>query len=161
MFGAMESCRQVQLNGRRMRIYVGVVLRLLAAPAAAHDTNGIGCGGEPGRDAVPLTEAESDAVRRGDREFSALVGEVVAEQAESLKDNLPRLTEAKDVGWGEAKRLVLLGVIHTPLQWHDLVVHLVSDSGAVYRTKEPKIDEIRKVARVVDPCGLFIAHITE
>lgn len=148
-----------------MRKFIGIALALSTAIAFGHDTRGVGCGGEPERkgiiDPVLLTNAEKDAVIRGDRKFSALVKEFLIQEAESLNEDLPKLSGANDISWEEAKRLVLLGVINTTMQAHNLTVHLVSDSGAVYRTKEPKIDEIWRISQVVDPCRLFIRHITE
>jgi hypothetical protein len=147
-----------------MRMFIGIALALSTTVAFGHDTR-VGCGGEPERkgiiDPVLLTKAERDAVIRRDRQFSALVKEVLIQEAESLDEDLPRLSGAKDISWEEAKRLVLLGVINTTIQAHNLTVHLVSDSGAVYRTKEPKIDEIWRISQVVDPCRRFIQHITE
>lgn len=160
LFGISSS-----LQRNPMRMLFGIALVLSTAIAFGHDTRGVGCGGEPERkgviDPVLLTSAERDAVIRGDRGFSALVKEVLIQEAESLGEGLPRLSGANDISWEEAKRLVLRGLIKTTVQAHNLTVHLVSASGAVYRTKEPKIDEIWRVSQLVDPCRRFILHITE
>jgi hypothetical protein len=72
-----------------------------------------------------------------------------------------RQEPAQQMTWDEAANLVRKGEIVMAAQTHALHVDLLSRDGREYKTTEPRIDEILKVVREVDPKQVFIQYITE
>jgi hypothetical protein len=132
------------------------------------------CGGALAAEPVPIVRCEVDAsverldrteleaLRKKDRAFSPLVTELLDQSGPpTAPPELPDTDKAKEIDWEQAKRMVWNAIVTTTIQGHDLSVVLVTKSGRVYRTKEPKIDEIYRVAALIDPCHRYITHITE
>ena len=88
----------------------------------------------------------------------------------SEAQNIPRFAAPKaekprpqptQVEWVTVKRLILLGAVVEISQTHHRDLVVVTRTGRVLSTIEPKLDDASKVARVVDPCAIFIHMITE
>jgi len=65
------------------------------------------------------------------------------------------------VDWVTVKRLVLLGAVAEIFQTHSRTVIVVTRTGRILDTTEPQLDDVVHVARVVDPCAVFIHIATE
>lgn len=72
-----------------------------------------------------------------------------------------RLEERRLVPWEKAKELILKGDIVFVMQSHSLDVAMEGGNGVLYKTTEPKIDEVLRLIRQVDPKGVFINYGTE
>ncbi len=88
----------------------------------------------------------------------------------SEAQNLPRFVapkaekprpEPSQVEWVTVKRLILLGAVVEISQTHHRDLVVVTRTGRVLSTIEPELDDAFKVARVVDPCAVFIHMMTE
>jgi hypothetical protein len=90
-----------------------------------------------------------------------LVEAIAAEKARHDYLGAMETAEPIAIDWAQARKLVLLGVVRTTFQSHDLTVRLLTRSGRLYVTEEPRIDEIWRVAHIVDPCDVYIQHVTE
>jgi hypothetical protein len=109
-----------------------------------------------------LSRDELEALRNKNRAFSPLVSELLDQRSSpNAPPKLPDVSAAQRIDWEQARRMVWNGLVTTTLQGHDLSVVLVTTSGRVYRTTEPRIDEIYRVAALIDPCHRYIRHITE
>jgi hypothetical protein len=110
-----------------------------------------------------LTEAEAQAIDKGNRTFSPLVTEVIEKYGppEEPPPPLPDTSNAKVIDWEQAKRMIWNGVVNTLMQNHSRSVVLITASGRAYRTTEPVLDDIFLVARLVDPCQKYITYILE
>jgi hypothetical protein len=117
------------------------------------------CGDTKRQHAELLTAAEWQAVleeKPGDPIVAEQIDHEKAKRAEpaSVGDPIP-------ISWEQVRKLVLLGVVRSTYQSHDLTVRLVNTGRRSFVTREPRIDEIQRVAAVVDPCGVYIRHVTE
>ena len=70
-------------------------------------------------------------------------------------------SKPETIVWDEAKQLILKGRVFTGMQTHSNHVSLVTLSGEQYNTKQPRIDEVFRIARIVDPKGVFVTIGTE
>jgi len=68
---------------------------------------------------------------------------------------------AAKISWDEARNLILGGKVRFCGQTHALHVSLQMRDGRGFYTTEPKIDDVIKLAREVDPKGVFIGIETE
>jgi len=136
-----------------MRIVVVTACVLLVTPALL---NAATC-----RD--PLSSDERRAVIDEDAKGDPVLAEAIALERAKYEDISP----AKDVvspakiAWEHARRLVLLGAVRVVAQHHDLSVFLFTKSGKAFTTREPHLDDIWKVVKEVDPCGVYVARLTE
>lgn len=108
-----------------------------------------------------LTRAELEAIRSGDSKFNSLVSELANRWPPKEPPSLPDTTNATEIDWEQAKRMVWNALVTTTIQAHDRTVVLVTTSGRSYRTVEPRLDDIWRVAALMDPCHRYITHITE
>jgi hypothetical protein len=108
-----------------------------------------------------LTRDEMKAIRSGDSKFNPLVAELVERMVPKEPPALPDTTTEQEIDWEQAKRMVWNGLVTTTIQGHDRSVVLITSSGRSYRTIEPRLDEIWRVAALIDPCHRYITHITE
>ncbi len=113
-----------------------------------------------------FTEAEIEALRKGDSSFNALVREALAYK-QKLHEEIDQQFRAADfdraekIDWEQAKRLILNGLVVLTVQSHKRNVLLVTRSGSVYESTETQLDEVDAIVRKVDPCGILIKSITE
>lgn len=68
---------------------------------------------------------------------------------------------ATTINWDQARKLVLIGAVIQLVALHDRVLFLTTRTGRTFRTKQPHIDAIWKLRKLVDPCSVFIDGITE
>lgn len=68
---------------------------------------------------------------------------------------------AAAIGWGQAKKLVLIGAVTQLVALHNRVLYLTTRTGRTFRTKQPQIDAIWKLRKLVDPCSVYIDGISE
>ena len=108
-----------------------------------------------------LTGAELEAMRSGNSKFNPLVVELAERWPVTEPPALPDTTNAQEIDWEQAKRMVWNALVTTTIQAHDRTVVLVTSSGRSYRTVEPRLDEIWRVAALIDPCHRYMTHITE
>lgn len=87
--------------------------------------------------------------------------EAIALEKAKYGEKPPTLEKAIRVTWDQARKLILLGAVRQTEQSHDLTVWLITGTGRIYVSREPQIDEIYRVAGIVDPCDIYIQHTTE
>jgi hypothetical protein len=111
----------------------------------------------------PLSSNERRAVIDEDAKGDPVLAEAIALERAKYQ----RLSPAEDVAsptetaWEQARRLVLLGAVRVVAQHHDLSVFLFTKSRKAFTTREPRLDEIWKVVKEVDPCGVYVSRLTE
>ena len=93
-----------------------------------------------------LTRAELEAIRSGNWTFNSLVAELAERMPPKEPPNLPDTINEKEVDWEQAKRMVWNALVTTTIQAHDRTVILITTSGRSYRTVEPRLDDIWRVA---------------
>jgi hypothetical protein len=136
-----------------MRFVLIAACALLVTPALL---NAATCKG-------PLSSDERRAVIDEDAKGDPVLAEAIALERAKYQD----LSPAKDVAspvkiaWEQARRLLLLGAVRVAAEHHDLSVFLFTKSGKAFTTREPHLDEIWKVVKEVDPCGVYVVRLTE
>jgi hypothetical protein len=118
------------------------------------------CGDTKPPHADLLTAAQWQSVLDGKPAGDPIVMEAIDQEKKKYDEAAP-ISNPSPIQWEQARKLVLLGVVRTTFQLHDLTVRLVTASGRWFVTREPRIDEIYRVAAVVDPCHVYIRHVTE
>lgn len=102
-----------------------------------------------------------------DQGKAALEGErrddpVVEEAALHLKALRAPMAEtpkgSESLTWAQARSLILLGVVHSTIEFADGSVVLVALSGSDYRTNPPSKAALHGTLDSVDPCFLFITR---
>jgi hypothetical protein len=119
------------------------------------------CGDTKPQRADLLTHEQWRAVLAETPNGDPVLEEAVALEKAKYKEERPDVGQPIRVEWLQARKLILLGAVKTAVQYHDLSVWLLTATGKAYLTREPKIDEVFQVTSVVDPCGIYIQHVTE
>lgn len=78
-----------------------------------------------------------------------------------LRPNPVRLPSSEEVTWFEAEELMRSGNVVSAIQTHDRSVLLWRADGIRHHTVEPRLDDILKLAREIDPSGQKIGIGTE
>lgn len=150
----------------RRPLYMSATLLLLVASAASHAQQMAPlhtefCQLDSNPEQIWPTLREQSALASASASNGA-VAEYVAHQHREVAPSRPTAAErASRVEWEDARRMILRGYVVAIEQDHQGGILLTTDRGNVFKTIEPKIDNVFVVASVVDPCHRFIKIITE
>jgi hypothetical protein len=136
-----------------------VLLCTLASTLVHADT--LQCGDSKPQHSGLFSEDEWKAILDGKTHGDPVLEEVAALEATNGAAPVRATATSKQLSWAQARKMVLAGVVNDIHQSHNLRVELVTRSGSIYVTREPKIDAVFEIAHVVDPCHVFIRMITE
>jgi hypothetical protein len=140
------------------RASAGVIFSLTSAVAMADAPM---CGDmKPNHDEL-LSSQDWRLVARGQSNGDLVLAEAAAVETRKGQDAPLLVKNTKRITWDQARKLVLLGAVSKVVQSHDLSVQLTTRLKKVYVTREPKIDDIVHLVKVVDPCQVFVHAWTE
>jgi hypothetical protein len=119
------------------------------------------CGDKKAQHADLLSVEQWQSVLNETPGDDPVLEEAIALEKAKYGEEPPNLEKAIRVNWDQARKLILLGAVRQTEQNHNLTVWLITGTGRIYVSREPHIDEIYRVAGIVDPCGVYIQHTTE
>jgi hypothetical protein len=145
-----------------MRTLLLVLCTFMATGAVASP---VMCGDTKSQHANLLSPEQWQAVLGGRAggdpvlEEAAALERIPEEHQPPEEELLLALPKPRSLTWAQARTIILLGAARQIIQSHNLTVQLFTRSGKTYKTREPRINEVWKIAAVVDPCGLYIRRV--
>jgi len=145
-----------------------LLIALCALTANAAIANPVMCGDKKPQRADLLSPEQWRAVLDGRAGGDPVLEEAAAlervSESDANQDGV-RLVRPGDqpqiLTWGQARTIILLGAARLLVQSHNLTVQILARSGKSYKTHEPRIDDVWKIAAIVDPCGIYIRRVTQ
>ena len=108
-----------------------------------------------------LTHEQWRAVRNETSGGDPVLDEAIAVEKARYAEDSSNKPQPVAVDWAEAKKIVLLGAVRQTFEHLDRTVTLLTWSGRLYTSREPRQGDLGRLTTVVDPCGVYILRTLE